>query len=50
MDKTEFCKPEVIKNKIMAAKTDSLNAVKYDLVKQPGVSNLIVGFEINSSI
>ncbi len=36
-----FDKPEVIKNKIMAAKTDSLNAVKYDLVKQPGVSNLI---------
>ncbi|WEK82805.1 MAG: tryptophan--tRNA ligase [Mycoplasma sp.] len=32
---------EVVKKKIMSAKTDSLNQVKYDVLNQPGVSNLI---------
>ena len=34
-------KPEDIRKKIMQAKTDSLNKVKYDFENQPGVSNLI---------
>ena len=33
--------PEVARKKIMSAKTDSLNQVKFDVKNQPGVSNLI---------
>jgi tryptophanyl-tRNA synthetase len=33
--------PSIAASKIMKAKTDSLNIIKYDQVKQPGVSNLI---------
>lgn len=33
--------PEVARKKIMSAKTDSLNQVKFDIKNQPGVSNLI---------
>ena len=33
--------PEVARKKIMSAKTDSLNKVKFDVENQPGVSNLI---------
>jgi tryptophanyl-tRNA synthetase len=33
--------PAIAASKIMKAKTDSLNIIKYDQVKQPGVSNLI---------
>lgn len=32
---------EVVTKKIMSAKTDSLNSVKFDVVNQPGVSNLL---------
>ncbi|MCQ2956948.1 MAG: tryptophan--tRNA ligase [Mycoplasmoidaceae bacterium] len=33
--------PEVVADKIKKAKTDSLNKVKYDKEKQPGISNLM---------
>ncbi|MCQ2747984.1 MAG: tryptophan--tRNA ligase [Mycoplasmoidaceae bacterium] len=33
--------PDVVADKIKRAKTDSLNKVKYDKEKQPGISNLI---------
>ena len=33
--------PEVARKKIMSAKTDSLNQIKFDIKNQPGVSNLI---------
>lgn len=33
--------PEVAKQKIMHAKTDSLNLIKFDMQKQPGIANLI---------
>lgn len=33
--------PEAARKKIMSAKTDSLNQVKFDIKNQPGVSNLI---------
>lgn len=33
--------PEIARKKIMSAKTDSLNQVKFDVKNQPGVSNLI---------
>lgn len=33
--------PEVAYKKIMSATTDSLSSVKYDLINQPGISNLI---------
>jgi len=36
-----FDEPEVARKKIMSAKTDSLNQVKFDVKNQPGVSNLI---------
>lgn len=35
-------KPEDVKKKIMQAKTDCLNKVKYDIENQAGISNLIV--------
>jgi tryptophanyl-tRNA synthetase len=34
-------KPEVAQKKIMGAKTDSLNKVKFDFINQPGISNLM---------
>jgi tryptophanyl-tRNA synthetase len=34
--------PEIASKKIMGAKTDSLDQVKYDSTKQPGISNLMV--------
>ena len=33
--------PDVVRKKIMSAKTDALNKIKYDPVNQPGVSNLL---------
>lgn len=33
--------PEIARKKIMSAKTDSLNQIKFDFENQPGVSNLI---------
>ncbi len=36
-----FDKPEVAKEKIMKATTDSLNTIKYDRNLQPGISNLL---------
>ena len=32
---------EIVRKKIMSAKTDALNEIKYDPIKQPGVSNLV---------
>src|ERR1041385_523796 len=34
-------KPEDAAKKIMSATTDSLNSVRYDWTKQPGVTNLL---------
>jgi tryptophanyl-tRNA synthetase len=34
-------KLDEVTRKIMGAKTDSLNKVKYDLINQPGISNLL---------
>lgn len=33
--------PDVVRKKIMSAKTDALNKIKYDPANQPGVSNLL---------
>ena len=33
--------PEVVHKKIMSAKTDALNKIKYDPINQPGISNLV---------
>ena len=37
-----FDEPDVIKKKIMAAVTDTGKTIKYDPVKKPGISNLLV--------
>lgn len=41
-----FEEPEIIKNKIMAAVTDSGGKIKYDLERKPGVSNLLTIYSL----
>lgn len=43
-----FDEPEVIKKKIMTAVTDTGKTVKYDLVKKPGISNLLTIYSLFS--
>ena len=43
-----FDEPEVIKNKIMAAVTDSGKKIKYDLKRKPGISNLLTIYSLFS--
>ena len=44
-----FDEPEVIKKKIMSAVTDPGKAIKYDPVKKPGISNLLVVYSLFSN-
>ena len=44
-----FDEPETIKKKIMSAVTDPGKAVKYDPVKKPGISNLLVIYSLFSN-
>ena len=41
-----FDEPEVIKKKIMTAVTDTGKTIKYDSVKKPGISNLLVIYSL----
>ena len=41
-----FDEPETIKKKIMSAVTDPGKAIKYDPVKKPGISNLLVIYSL----
>jgi len=43
-----FDEPEIIKKKIMSAVTDLGKQVKYDLIKKPGVSNLLTIYSLFS--
>lgn len=43
-----FDEPEVIKKKIMSAVTDPGKIIKYDLIKKPGISNLLTIFSLFS--
>lgn len=43
-----FAKPTEIRKKIMAAVTDPGKKIKYNLVKKPGISNLLIIFSIFS--
>lgn len=41
---------EDINKKIMSAKTDNLNCVRYDLINQPGISNLMTIYSLISNM
>jgi|SRR3989344_5191052 len=43
-----FDEPEVVKKKIMTAVTDTGKTIKYDLVKKPGISNLLTIYSLFS--
>ena len=43
-----FDEPEVIEKKIMTAVTDTGKTIKYDLVKKPGISNLLTIYSLFS--
>ncbi|MBI2041724.1 MAG: tryptophan--tRNA ligase [Candidatus Nealsonbacteria bacterium] len=43
-----FDEPEIIKKKIMTAVTDTGKTIKYDLVKKPGISNLLTIYSLFS--
>ena len=41
---------EIVRKKIMSAKTDALNKIAYDPINQPGVSNLVVIYSALTNI